>query len=81
MLHHARRTLEKLGIRPGSGVFTAIQSMKSILVDPLRRRAMARRGRRQESFPPFPVHVIAAWNSLLAKHGLAGLGPPNIRSE
>ena len=81
MLHHARRTLEKLGIRPGSGVFTAIQSMKSILVDPLRRRAMARRGRRQESFPPFPVHVIAAWNSLLAKHGLAGLGTATEHSE
>lgn len=74
MLHKARRALESIGIKPGGGVFSAIQGLKSVLVDPIRRRAMARRGRNQESAPPFPVHVPQAWNALLAKHGLSELG-------
>jgi len=74
MLHKARRALEKVGIKPGSGIFTAIQQVKTALVDPLRRRAMARKGRLQEFLPPFPVRVAGAWDSLLGKHGLPPLG-------
>lgn len=81
MLHKARRVLEKVGIKPGSGIFTAIQQVKSTLVDPLRRRAMARRGRLQESLPPFPVRVVAAWDALLGKHGLPCLGRAEDHTE
>ncbi len=80
MLHKARRVLEKCGVHPGSRLFTLIQNLKSMLVDPVRRRSMARRSRRQESQPPFAVHVPLAWDALLARHGLPSLENSSIHA-